>query len=179
MVDGEGAIIYAFAMPKYTLENLAPVVAASRSMNQVLKGLGLKAGGRNYVFIRHQVRRLGIPMDHFTGQGWSRGLKAKDHPFLVKSKFTDDDVFQENSPARGVKLVPRLLRKGLEYKCSECGINEWRGKSLPLHLDHRNGIGDDNRLENLRFLCPNCHQQTETWGSKNTGAYTPKAEGLG
>jgi len=54
----------------------------------------------------------------------------------------------------------------LPYKCNECGISEWKGKSLSLHLDHTNGINNDNRIDNLRFLCPNCHSQTDTYCGK-------------
>jgi hypothetical protein len=55
----------------------------------------------------------------------------------------------------------------LEFSCSECGLDSWLGKSLVLELDHINGIRSDNRLENLRLLCPNCHSQTETFRGRN------------
>jgi 5-methylcytosine-specific restriction endonuclease McrA len=62
----------------------------------------------------------------------------------------------------------RLLRAGIiENRCSECGLCEWRGKPISIHIDHINGIRGDHRLENLRMLCPNCHSQTETYGGKN------------
>jgi 5-methylcytosine-specific restriction endonuclease McrA len=73
-------------------------------------------------------------------------------------------MFVERGPAVfGTKLVRRLLRMGWEYTCNSCGIFEWQGKKLTLHLDHINGMHDDNRLANLRLLCPNCHSQTETY----------------
>ena len=53
-----------------------------------------------------------------------------------------------------------------EYKCEICGISEWQGKELSLQLDHINGINNDNRIENLRLLCPNCHSQTETFSGR-------------
>ncbi len=58
-------------------------------------------------------------------------------------------------------------RKNREYCCSECGINEWNGKSLTLQIDHIDGNNQNNLIENLRWLCPNCHTQTDTWGVKN------------
>ena len=61
----------------------------------------------------------------------------------------------------------------IDYKCSECGnTGFWNNKPLSLDLDHINGINTDDRLENLRFLCPNCHRQTETFAGKNVGKGT-------
>lgn len=64
----------------------------------------------------------------------------------------------------------RLLMAGLkEERCESCGLTDWRGQPLSLELHHVNGDGHDNRLENLRLLCPNCHSQTDTWGARNKG----------
>jgi 5-methylcytosine-specific restriction endonuclease McrA len=74
-----------------------------------------------------------------------------------------------SSPKRNrghVKM--RLVRAGLlENVCQSCGLAGWQGKALSMHLDHVNGIKNDNRLENLRMLCPNCHSQTPTYGGRN------------
>jgi hypothetical protein len=65
-------------------------------------------------------------------------------------------------------LKQRLLREGLkENRCEQCGITEWRGRSLNMQLHHVNGDGLDNRLENVELLCANCHSQTETYGGRN------------
>lgn len=156
---------------KYTRELLAPVVAESTSMAQVIEKLGLTLSGGNYRMISARVRLNGISITHFKGQGWAKGLTTETDLRIKRLReahaFTDEEIFVENSPlTSGTKLRQKLIKLGWTYKC-ECGITKWRGKPLTLHVDHKNGIHNDNRLENLRFLCPNCHQQTETWGNKS------------
>jgi 5-methylcytosine-specific restriction endonuclease McrA len=82
-------------------------------------------------------------------------------------------------------LKARLLRSGIKAaRCDECGIDQWRDLPLSLELHHVNGDGDDNRLQNLRLLCPNCHSQTDNWGGRAKGrarlrAAGPNGEGRG
>lgn len=81
-----------------------------------------------------------------------------------------EDVLVENSTyTTSSRLKARLLKAGrLKEECSSCGNGpEWNGKPLSLQLDHINGINNDNRIENLRILCPNCHSQTDTYSGKN------------
>jgi Zn finger protein HypA/HybF involved in hydrogenase expression len=80
-----------------------------------------------------------------------------------------DKILVEHSGYKNSKLRARLIEEGvLQNVCSECGIGpKWNGKTLSLQLDHINGIHRDNRIENLRILCPNCHTQTDNFGSKN------------
>jgi hypothetical protein len=74
-------------------------------------------------------------------------------------------------------LKTRMIKAGLlESRCQICRLAEWRGKPLSIHLDHINGDKDDNRLENLRMLCPNCHSQTPTFSGRNVGHQTSLGE---
>jgi Zn finger protein HypA/HybF involved in hydrogenase expression len=85
----------------------------------------------------------------------------------------DHEIFCENSTYARHNLKRKIIqRKLIEYKCACCDlIDSWNNKKLSLQIDHINGVNNDNRLENLRFLCPNCHSQTETYSGKNYGKY--------
>ena len=71
-------------------------------------------------------------------------------------------------PRQRSHIKSRLLNAGiLKNKCECCGIEDWQGRPLKMHIDHINGVKDDHRIENLRMLCPNCHSQTPTYGGRN------------
>ena len=152
--------------------DLVEVARTALSMAHVLTHFDLPTVGRAHHELKRRLRDLAIDTSHFRGQGWSRGETEKTHPTVAsnaeKLRLPDDEVFIENSPylGGGQLMVKRLLAQGWTYQCRECAISEWCGKPLVLHLDHINGIHNDNRLDNLRLLCPNCHSQTETYCNK-------------
>lgn len=84
-------------------------------------------------------------------------------------KRSDEDVFVENSTYENRKLLKKRLMQdyGYEHKCNKCGLTEWLGKPIPIELEHKNGVNNDHRVENLEFLCCNCHAQTDTYRGKN------------
>jgi hypothetical protein len=85
-----------------------------------------------------------------------------------------DEVLAAGRRRSRAHVKARLLMAGLKDKwCEACGLTEWQGAPISLQLHHVNGNGHDNRLINLRLLCPNCHSQTDTWGGRNKGA-TPE-----
>jgi len=87
-----------------------------------------------------------------------------------KAKYTLDEILVENSTYKNIaRLKMRLINENrLEYKCALCGnTGEWNGLPLTLELDHINGKHLDHRIENLRFLCPNCHAQTSNYSGRN------------
>ena len=154
-------------------QQIRDAVKNSRSYSSILKQLGLSPSGANYKWIKHQIRDYEIDTGHMTGQGWTLGMQ---NPIQNLNARPLSEVLVENSDYRSTNsLKKKLLKAGLlKYKCKNCGINKWRDKPLSLQLDHINGVNDDNRIENLRLLCPNCHAQTETFAGANQAKATRK-----
>lgn len=79
-------------------------------------------------------------------------------------------ILTAGRPRNRAHVKLRLIAAELKVEvCEECGLTEWRTRRLSFELHHINGDGQDNRLENLQLLCPNCHSQTDTWGARNKG----------
>jgi hypothetical protein len=112
------------------------------------------------------VQTLGIDTSHFSGMGWRRGSRV---PIIPRAPLDKVLVIGRLTPTN--KLKYRLLEEGLkEWRCEMCHRDTWNAKPIPLELDHVNGRREDNRLGNLRLLCPNCHAQTPTYRGRNIGA---------
>lgn len=154
-------------MPKkrsWTEEQLREAVRASFSIREALSKIGLKPAGGNYKQFNNYIQEYNIDISHFTGQGWNSGSRFR--PITPAKNLVE--ILVENSNYQSSKLRQRLINEKIfEHKCSRCKNIEWQGQNIPLELDHINGINNDNRLENLRLLCPNCHALTDTYRGKN------------
>lgn len=156
---------------KYTPDVLQTAIVSANSMSDVLRNLGLKVNGGNYRHIKMRIKSFNLNISHLkTGIAWARGLNSS-HPAIAASaaanKTDFKDIFKRNSTIRLTSLKNKLIDYGIKYCCSVCSLYEWRDMPIRLHVDHMDGDTSNNLIDNLRFLCPNCHQQTPTWGFKS------------
>lgn len=150
----------------YTDEQFIEAVKDSLSIAEVCRKLGLKAAGGNYATIKNKAAELNLDMSHFTGKAWNQGKRYK---MIVPPKPLEE-ILVKGVPYQSDRLRQRLIKAGLkEHKCECCGRTEWLDQSIKLELHHINGDHNDNRIENLQMLCPNCHAYTDNYRSKNKG----------
>jgi 5-methylcytosine-specific restriction endonuclease McrA len=99
---------------------------------------------------------------YISNQG-GKGMKKKSTPIIPI-----EDIFNGKRKLLNWQFKIRLIREGYkEDKCEKCGISEWKGKRLSIQVHHKDGNKDNNKLENIEFLCPNCHSQTDNFSGKN------------
>ena len=138
-------------------------VAKHTNFTDVLREIGLRPAGGNHASMKRHAARLSLDTSHFTSARRVRGLAV----WREFKRRTDDEIFREGSDVCSNVVRKRVRRLIPPSRCAICGnAAEWQGRPLTLQLDHANGRFDDNRLENLRWLCPNCHSQTPTFAGR-------------
>lgn len=162
------------------VEIVSAIFASSETIKAILVALELPLNTTNYRAVHRfaDAHNLSVPV--MSGEAKGRAIKRSKEKF----RPLDEEIFVERSPYDRGMVKTRLLASGvLEYKCygevcqaAQVSINSWEG--IVLQLEHKNGIGDDNRVENLELLCPNCHSVTSTFGARNKVQYENKAHGV-
>lgn len=150
-----------WALEKSELEKL---VANSTSLGEILRFFSLQNKGGNSSTLKKRLIEENIDFSHITlGIGSNKGKN------FSPAKTPLSEILTTNSTYSRTHLKNRLLcEEILDNVCSECGQNGiWNDKPLRMVLDHINGISDDNRIENLRMLCPNCNSQMDTFSGRN------------
>lgn len=148
---------------KLSDEQFVELLKKSSTISEVLFKLGYTVKGNSWGYSQVKRRMDDLNLDYSIFKGKSAVVKTGRLNNVRK-----EDILKENCKHQRTVLRRYVIKNNLiPYKCAICGCTEWQGKTLSLELDHINGINNDNRLENLRFLCPNCHSQTSTYGSRN------------
>ncbi len=143
-------------------EQYREAVRQSRSIAGALRLLGVLPEGGNYRVLHRAIKRLDLDTSHFAGQSWSRGATIRHRMRPI------EDYLSNRYPIHSDRLRRRLVNEGvLERRCSSCKLETWMDQPVPLELDHIDGNHQNNTLDNLRLLCPNCHALTPTFRGKN------------
>lgn len=142
---------------RYTKEELENMVYHCFSLKDLIKKIGYEgADGRTGDTVKRRLNHYNIDYSHF--------LSVRS----FQEERTFENSFCENSTASMNYIRKHFLEEHTNrYECAICGISEWNGKPLTLNLDHENGNHFDNRLENLRWICPNCDRQLDSNCRKN------------
>ena len=157
---------------KISKDKLKKIVSKSSTFAEILRSFDVKIStGGNYRTLYKRLDTEGIDYSHITkGLNANKG-KSISPRFSLKEILVKDSKYA--SPSR---LKIRVIREGLlKEVCLICGIDpKWNGEKLTLIFDHINGVNNDNRIENLRLVCPNCESQLPTHSGKNKFRYRKK-----
>ncbi len=145
---------------------LVSIVPLCNDLTEIIKKLGLRTAGGNFESIKGHIKRLNISTAHFNKKNQIKGLLK----YSQNRKIQDKEFYIDNSRVTDNNSIRRKVAKDsfLDYICQRCENGPtWNNEPLTLQLDHINGKHSDHRKENLRWMCPNCHSQTNTFAGRN------------
>lgn len=149
----------------FTVEDVQVAVASSYSLASAARKLGLNRHSGAYKILRRVIKQYGIDSSHFTGKSW-----IQSGGFIEPGATPLEEILVAGRPYGTVELKRRLIEEEIkDASCESCGRNEWQDLPIPLELHHVNGDSTDNRPENLKLLCPNCHALTDNYRGRNIG----------
>lgn len=140
-------------MPKYRDYSDSDIIKYAKevtSLAGLLKKLGLRPSGGNYANFKRHLQRLDIDCGHWTGQAWNKDQRLKNWQDYTHSEYLKKHLLKERGQA-----------------CETCELTEWLGQPITIELEHIDGDKTNNKLDNLKLLCPNCHSYTPTWRRRN------------
>ncbi len=143
----------------FTADRLREIVPTCTSYSQVVRSFGRRPVGSMVAHVQRRVIKFGISTEHFRTTTAGRSAHNRRDAKSVLRLMPEGSLRESTA-----RLRRAMAECGVQYRCVQCGNpGEWNGRPLVLHIDHKNGEWIDNRIENLRFLCPNCHSQTDNW----------------
>lgn len=152
-------------MSKYIYKDLISLVESSTSLAEVARKIGIKPATGSASYLGKKIRKLNLDTSHFVGCAWRKN-KIKQERMSVSEVLILRDLTSKRQSGKTLRRA--LLESGRKLECEECDLGTmWNGKPITLAIDHKNGLIYDDRAENLRFLCPNCHTQTDNYCSKS------------
>ncbi|MDX2647789.1 HNH endonuclease signature motif containing protein [Streptomyces sp. PA03-1a] len=157
------------------VHRLCAAVAGSTSLAGVVRLLDLPDNGTTRRRLKSLISERGLSTAHFTGQAHARGVPSTRR----KSAKQILRLLAPGSPRTGRRMLHRALQeKGVPYECGACGTGPaWQGLTITLEIDHVNGDRLDNRIGNLRYLCPSCHSQTAGFAGRAVSGTVPAQVG--